>query len=525
MMLPFVNILPAGPTGLGAAKPIGGEPTSFGVGDGQTFESLMNLFGMAEPSANILSINSGNAESDQDSADPSTGTTAFTSLMMGLQQPSPNVVAPTITETSEPTAKDLLATDRQILASSLKQLTEPQVALDPKLALPSVQPWTMTLAQQRQIELKPGKYQVIKQEINNGKLTLDLKSGENAAEPVKVTIPIELLHQESRDAITPVVKQATGVQNPVKRVTLYSTSQADLEQLIGKVNLREMEVKIEPTHAVYQASVEPMSVQIFAEQQGQNFMLAGKLNRTQLKATVSTKRSITSLATLPGDENPTPSAANGLTVDSVSLPRQRVGRPIAFEADGDTKTEDFMLIEKLLSTTPKNNSTQQDGFEQFALDSKNSASQATVEQRMQMPRVKITLPQEMPQLKSDGQTIMLRIEPEHLGPAKLQLTLRNDSLSARVTVESVQAKAAVEGSLDQLNDQLSRAGLKVNYIEVGVRGGGANNQFFQRQSDWFRSQQPRVAKISNDLLAEAAKIIPASMPVSYIGASSVNLYA
>lgn len=523
MMLPFVNILPTGPTGLGAAKPIGGEPTSLGVGDGQTFESLMNLFGMAEPSANILSINSGNAESNQDSADPSTGTTAFTSLMMGLQQPSSSLVAPLLVETSEVTAKDLLATDQQILANSLKQLTEPEV--DPKLTLPSVQPWTMTLAQQRLIELKPGKYQVIKQEINNGKLTLDLKSGENAAEPIKVTIPIELLHQESRDAITPVVKQATGVQNSPKRVTLYSTSQADLEQLIGKVNLREMEVKVEPTHAVYQASDEPMSVQIFAEQQGQNFMLAGKLNRTQMKATVSTKKSITALATLPGDENPTPSAANGLTVDSVSLPRQRVGRPVAFEADSEAKTEDFKLIEKLLSTTPKNGSTQQDGFEQFGMDAKNSASQATVEQRMQMPRVKITLPQEMPQLKSDGQTIMLRIEPEHLGPAKLQLTLRNDSLSARVTVDSVQAKAAVESSLDQLNDQLSRAGLKVNYIEVGVRGGGANNQFFQRQSDWFRSQQPRVAKISNDLLAEAAKIIPATMPVSYIGARSVNLYA
>jgi hypothetical protein len=32
-------------------------------------------------------------------------------------------------------------------------------------------------------------------------------------------------------------------------------------------------------------------------------------------------------------------------------------------------------------------------------------------------------------------------------------------------------------------------------------------------------------KIADDLLAEAARIIPVTMPVSYLGAGSVNLFA
>ncbi|MBK7140711.1 MAG: flagellar hook-length control protein FliK [bacterium] len=525
MMLPFVNILPTSPAGIGSAKPFGGEPLSNGTGDGQTFESLMNLFGMAEPALSAFPINSEANIQSKSLTDGSTSLDeAIASMLAGsIQSPVANTgLEQTVKIVNAELAGD--ASFRAVTPESILQPVEPNLQLDQKLSLPIAQPWTMTLAQHRPIDLKPGKYQVLKQDLNNGKLTLDLKSTDNA-EPIKVTIPIELLHQESHDAITPAVKQSAGVQTTPTRVTLVSPNKTELESLLGKVNVREMEVTVEPTSAVYQAADEPMKVQIVAEQAGQNLLFAGKLNRAQLKAQTSTKKTVSAVATPATNENPTPVAANGLTVDSVSLPRRRVVRPVAFESEGQAKTQDSELIAKLLIPSSQDGAIKQDGLDQFTLKSTNVLDQTTQQARMEIPRVKITMPQEMPQIKADGQTIMLKIEPEHLGPAKLELSVRGESMSARVTVETVHAKAAVESSLDQLNDQLARAGVKVNYIEVNVRGGGADSQFFHRQSEWFRSQQPRVARIADDLLAEASKIVPAAMPVSYLGAGSVNLYA
>lgn len=525
-MLPFVNILPAGSTGIGSTKPVGGDPLAFGVGDGQTFESLMNLFGMAEPSA----LSRSNSETSPRLGTDVAATTDFaqsliSSLLMGAINPA---------QTTETPAKFASAvsvppqTDNQFASVDSEQLiSQPEMKLpfEQRLSLPVAQPWTMTMTQQRPVNLKPGKYQVLKQDINNGKLTLDLKANGQSAEPIKVTIPIELLHQESPDAIAPVVKQFAGAQVSPTRVTLVSPYSTDLESIMGKVNVRELEVSVEHTSAVYQAADEPMKVQIVAEQAGQNFLLAGKLNRAQLKAQTTIKKTVSALATAPTNENPTPAAANGLTVDTVSIPRRRMAQKVAFESDPSAKSEDFALIDKLLTAVPKDTTAVKDGLEQFSFKSAIPVPQSDTQTRLDIPRVKLTLPQEMPQLKVDGQTVLLKIEPEHLGPAKLQLSIKNDSLSARVTVDSVHAKAAVESSLDQLNDQLGRAGVKVNYIEVNVRGGGAENQFFHRQSEWFRSQQPRVARMADELMSEISMIVPPSAPVSYIGAGSINVFA
>ena len=140
----------------------------------------------------------------------------------------------------------------------------------------------------------------------------------------------------------------------------------------------------------------------------------------------------------------------------------------------------------------------------------------------------MTLQQEMPTLSHlEGRSLMIKLEPEYLGSARLHLTMRQDTLSARLMVETPQAKAAVESSLSQLTDQLARVGIKVDYIDVGVRGGGAQNQFFHKQSNWFRAQNPRIAlsreieAVSRDLSAA-----PLARPIpGYVAADRVNIYA
>ncbi len=530
MMLPFVNILPSGPTGTATAKPSGAEPLAFGGGDGQTFESLMNLFGMAEPAdIGIPSINKGTTENVSERTNlpgQSPIELTFASLLSGLPQVNRASESGLLTE-SFATVENPLSQGKQPSLNLSKSLSIPELNIPAQLDLPKAQYWSFNLTEQKAVDLKTGHYQILKQDLNNGTLQLELASPEHLGEPIKVSIPVELLRKESREVSGTSQNQGLKSPNAPVRVpvTVHSTSGLELEQLIGKVNLREMEVSVQPTSSVYQKADEPVALQIFAEQAGQKFLLAGKMEKSRLHATSDIKRSTSTMAARPVEENPSPASQFGLTVDMVAIPRRRVIRPVAFATDEQAKTEDFKLIEKLMSAGTKEATLKQDGFEQLFADGKASAANASLEQKLASPRVKVTVPMDLPQLKADGKSILLKIEPEHLGPAKLHLTMRNESLTARVTVETAQAKAAIDGSLNQLTDQLARAGVKVDYIDVGVRGGGAENQFSQRQADWFRAQQPRVMKFADELLSDAAMILPASRPVSFIGAGSVNLFA
>ena len=138
------------------------------------------------------------------------------------------------------------------------------------------------------------------------------------------------------------------------------------------------------------------------------------------------------------------------------------------------------------------------------------------------------LPDAVQQLKTNGQSIAIRIEPEHLGPARLHLTLQNDFLTARVTVDTVQARMVVESALDQLSDQLHRAGIKISSIEVSVSGEGARNQWFQHQADWRRFANRQGSLHDDDLLSTSETELQISTPVGVRTASSghsINLLA
>ena len=122
---------------------------------------------------------------------------------------------------------------------------------------------------------------------------------------------------------------------------------------------------------------------------------------------------------------------------------------------------------------------------------------------------------------------MIKLEPEFLGPARLHLTMRQETLTARVMVDTPQAKAAVESSLSQLTDQLTKVGIKVDYIDVGVRGGGAQNQFFHNQSNWFRAHISRVTapKEVEPVSPAITAATVARHSAGYIAGDRVNIYA
>ncbi|TFH55397.1 MAG: flagellar hook-length control protein FliK, partial [Candidatus Zixiibacteriota bacterium] len=142
--------------------------------------------------------------------------------------------------------------------------------------------------------------------------------------------------------------------------------------------------------------------------------------------------------------------------------------------------------------------------------------------------VRFTLPADIKTaLKPNGQSITLRIEPENLGPAKLSLSLRDDKLTAKISVESAPAKAALESNLDRLVSQLTKANISVDQIEITITGDSAHNEFFQRQPHWQHRVTYRSSQ-ADDISSELAGI-PVAEPLigatQYAGPGGVNLLA
>lgn len=145
------------------------------------------------------------------------------------------------------------------------------------------------------------------------------------------------------------------------------------------------------------------------------------------------------------------------------------------------------------------------------------------------PTVKLVLP-EQAKLIGDARnhSMVIRIEPEHLGPAKLELHLKNEVLTARLTVETTAAKTTLENSINSLKEQFAKADIKVEQIEINVRGETNYNQMFDRQTQWHKFNQAHQQRFNaGDLLESFVPVnqINNFIQQQYVGSSGVNVLA
>jgi flagellar hook-length control protein FliK len=108
----------------------------------------------------------------------------------------------------------------------------------------------------------------------------------------------------------------------------------------------------------------------------------------------------------------------------------------------------------------------------------------------------------------------------------LSLHWGTDGLTARVTVDSPLAQSAIERSLDRLQDQLVRAGVKVDSLEVALSGGQTRGQFMHQQPQWQRPQAANPLFVNEYRSPEfAAVVAPSQAQPEYVGSRGVNLFA
>jgi flagellar hook-length control protein FliK len=365
--------------------------------------------------------------------------------------------------------------------------------------------------------LKPAIYDVLGSRVEGGQLELTLAPQGEAANQIRISLPLSVLAQAVSEQTGQSTAVPTGSMSQSTSDWLLCDKMLEMDGLFKALNLKTLEVRESMPLTTDKVAQSPIELTLIGENQGARIAITARINKQDvlLKAV----KNFSGNQVLAGAETET-------------FPEHgAVG-----EASSEQKPDDYqMLFKKPLSDSgPSLTKNLLSDARPFTFDANlssadgldKSAPRAGSMDSATMPSpVKLTLPDTITKsFFSQGQTIMIRIEPDHLGPARLNLTVHDQMLTARVTVDTPMAKLAVENSLNQLTDQLSRAGIQVDRIDVMLSDGGTRHQFYDQRPFW--SQSRRMHQLNNDdRMQSDALSVPITMlpPRQYVGAQGVNL--
>ncbi len=163
----------------------------------------------------------------------------------------------------------------------------------------------------------------------------------------------------------------------------------------------------------------------------------------------------------------------------------------------------------------------------FAPSLSNSIERIEIkETKIDLTPAKFVLPAEIngKNLKSNH-TVTIRMEPDHLGPVRMTVTTHNDTLSARLIVDSPLAKATVESNLNNLVEQLDRHGIKINSFEVSVSGGAVGHEANENRFAGSKGTGRQNLKSYKNLSAIKEVMAQRAQDQLYIAANGVNCFA
>ena len=392
-------------------------------------------------------------------------------------------------------------------------------------------------------------YRVLDSRVSEGRLELTVAPEGQTREPVRISVPVALLSEpipkadsgidlaqpdrtlpgaltlpletvSEADGGAGVIPAIRASRVPINGVTRPES--AELDVLLSKLNLKTLEIKVEPEGISAKPEPAPVRITLVAESDGAQIALKGKLSQQDIRVRTKSKPHATVRTGNPDrGNNPTGSLSESSDPRPVRLSETILPRRAA-------ATSTMFDLPDRLHIGQKQAALEQTQLTLSSAGDRNTGLTSTEANRNAIPAVRLTLPESIQKpFHSGGQTIMIRIEPEHLGPARLNLAVRDQMLTARVVVETPIAKLAVENSLRQLTDQLSRGGIEVDRIEVSLSGDSAREQFFDRRPLWSHARTLHRFEDKMELGAELAESTPiiTPRPQEYIGANGVNLLA
>ncbi len=375
-----------------------------------------------------------------------------------------------------------------------------------------------------QTGLNPGSYRILDWSIRGDSLDLQLVPEHAPQQTVKVTIPLAQLELASDAGI------ASRAAMTGQRVALDDTvtQQLKIDYFFSKLNLKELKVESSPSPQqpanVQVQRPELMHLKLFAEDLGNEVVIRGTLVQPQAKTRPDPGLVNGRVAVeLPGESS---SKTGVLTRAAVAAPANMSGgtpdgSPNRFGWSNGAAEMTHMSKGSTYGEKPDSTDTQV--LPNFA----RSTGEIMVNRsRLDVHPARFMLPDNLhATLKPNGKSIQIKIDPQHLGPARLNLTMHDDSLRAVLTVDTIQARNAIEGSLDRLLDALARADVKVDSIEVTVDQQGTREEIFDGRA---REQRPRRIDRFNGIeneMSAASMAATATMSTGYLGAGGVNVLA
>ena len=424
------------------------------------------------------------------------------------------IAQPTLsTEEEEPNVPSLLSSGKTIRNALGETLANELAKLDNKPI-----PIELLIAPEKAPESKL-LFRVLSSEVKDGNLNLELLSGrDTSSKPLQVSIPLESIGRDDSNELNRPVETLT--QRPLPTV------KENINQLVERLNVRSIEIDNHQLRARNELSTQPVTVKLVAEQAGLPMSLKGKL-------------SIRDSRNLPTASQPT----NHEAIDQpdklkiTSLPFEPAERGTL--ASPKPRLNQFESSAKLLFGKEPSGSIQEgaqtsDQLQPFSraeleTDQNSAPRQVTTKEAPDVVgnRIRLTIEDLSPdRLRVNSRSVMIRIEPENLGPARINLSLNHSQLTARITVESTTARLAVESSLDQLTEQLSRAGIEVDRMEVNVSSGDTRQNFFGRRPGWANNiQSSGKNELANEedegMKTQVLQPLAMSRPI----ASSIDLVA
>jgi hypothetical protein len=370
--------------------------------------------------------------------------------------------------------------------------------------------------------IETGEYEILESYVGERTQYFKVANKHDKQDSYTISVPLP-----RRQAVTLPLPMRSTALTPLEFDSFgYKTT--GLEDYYSKLNLREIEITPNDQQKPARLFAEPALAIVAGQNMGQEVTIRSKLLKQSPK--IRTQERPVILESAEGENGSVELiASEKRPVPTVNTPR---ALPQGTAVDRNSmQIENAFLFEKAnIPLGQKETLGKQDGGDVLSvLESVQGDRKDVVPEKIDPQPVRFTLPDHVKTtLKPNGQAVNLRIEPEHLGPARLSLVMNNDKLRARVVVENYQIKAAVEASLDRLVDQLSRADIKVDHIEVNVDGDSARNSLFGRPPQWrHRAPMAGLSHQNDSAVTEDGLPGESAMPhqTSYVGAGGVNLLA
>jgi flagellar hook-length control protein FliK len=417
--------------------------------------------------------------------------------------------------------------------ATVNEADEPSI--DPRVHLASIRSGQQITVSQP-TRLTPGTYEVVDFNVRNDRVQFTLtpvehgKTGASTTtedtQKLKISLPQEVV-QKALDAALgqprqqPVRVQLDGLNQPVRR----------MEAILQQLNVQKIEVSAPESDSL--EMVQPKAQN--AESRQIQLTLTPDKAQQPVRVDVSSNK-----VHAVSEQRVSMESSPRVAVSEPSGSSTGGGQSFGQQAGGQDDEFAGMLDRQMTSGGFKLNATSESGsnnrFEQL-LGLQSQGDRPTSMPSADMPEsrpVRMVIPEaEMMKLRTTGQTVRLRLEPDSLGPARLTLHMQGDTMKAHVVVESQQARAAVESSLQELAQQLNRANIKVDHISVEVASDGTDQQWqFDRRPNWHaRPQGGSYANLNaegedDETIDNPTILAQADASRGYgVGAGGVNLLA